>query len=305
MTPFKTVLSILSGMSGNSSIYLDPMGQIDGLDCYVDIDAVDLRMAEAHVRLSPEDGGETIKVQTQNTVRNAFRPAFRDPNSALHFALYCLDIKLDPEDSDALGLNPDGSKQFPKPACTFADHSAPAYTKEQLKEYAQDMLRFVTGNSFIIMPTTILTKAEADAEKSQFVSTRKMIDTGTEEELIKMIHAVPIVVDPSTFPYADEDDLREMLYKHYGLAYCEDCGAENAVDCECEDEHCEKCGSDCEECNCEEEEEEEWCEQCGGQIGDDCDCNHDGCDEDEEESEEERCEHCGCQIGDDCECEDE
>lgn len=301
MSPFKTVLSLLSGMSSNSAIYVNPMC-VDGMNCSVDIDVVDIRLGDAHVRLTP-DANETIKVQAQNTIRNAFRPPFLSADAALHFALYCLDIKLDPEDSDALGLNPDGSKQFPKPACTFADHSARAYTEEQLKEYAQDMLRFVTGNCFIIMPSSIPTKAEADAEKLQFVSTRKMIDTGTKEELIKMIYAVPIVVDPSTFPYADEDDLREMLYKHYGLAYCEDCGAEKAVDCECEDEHCEKCGSECDACECgEEEDEEEWCDQCGGLIGDDCDCNHDGCDE---EDEEERCEHCGCLISDECDCEDE
>lgn len=149
MTNFGNLLSLVMGTDDHSSAYRDVLCHGDSLNVKVEPQQITLDNDNGTVTLRSENKGNDIVIVCTNLFESEI--IIRDARSALSFALYRLDVRLDPEDEEVAKTSATGYATLPKPKATFADHSYPAYTKEQMLEYAREnVVRFTGMNPAII-----------------------------------------------------------------------------------------------------------------------------------------------------------
>jgi len=152
MTNFGSLLSLVMGTGDHSAAYRDVLYHGDSLNVKVEPQQITLDNDNGTVTLCSENDGKDIVIVCTNLFDSEI--IIRDARSALSFALYRLDVRLDPEDEQAAKTLPTGYVSLPKPKATFADHSYPAYTKEQMLDYARDCVSRFTGLSPAIIDAT-------------------------------------------------------------------------------------------------------------------------------------------------------
>lgn len=222
MRKFTLLLSVMVGSHEHSSVFLpvlqDPANK---LDVRVNEDSVVLMGEDHNVILTPDE--DKIMVVASNL--NDAEILFSDEVSALCFAMYRLGIHLDPEDEQQVETLPTGYPVLPKPAANFADHSYPAYTKEQMLEYARDSVVRFTG----FVPVEIEPTPYAYEDMYRDLSVEHCRECGGQ-----------IGDDCSCNEEEYEDDEDDEAWAD---ADCEHCGCRN---CDCdidEDSVCDRCHS--------------------------------------------------------------
>ncbi|AXG66657.1 hypothetical protein JA13_254 [Dickeya phage vB_DsoM_JA13] len=217
MKSMTRVISILAGTDELSEAFISVLHKAD-VDVNVDIDRVILLNDYGSATLVPNDNA--VEIESSNL--HGSRVIINDPVSALLFALYRLNLRLDVEDEDQIGVLPTGYPVLPEPRCTFADHSAKAYTKEQMLEYARDAVVRFTG----------MAPFEIEADPVPF-------DDMYKEHAVEWCDTCGGQIGDDCSCEDEEGDEDE----EWEDADCEHCGCTN---CDCdidEDSICSKCHS--------------------------------------------------------------
>jgi hypothetical protein len=218
MRKFTLLLSIMVGTHERSGVFLPVLQDSKhGLDVQVNEDQISLANEQATVLMTAAD--EKIMVVATNLCDAEI--LFSDEVSALCFAMYRLGIHLDPEDEQQVETLPTGYPVLPVPACKFADHSYPAYTKEQMLEYARDSVVRFTG----------FTPIEIEPTPYPF-------EDMYQDYAVEWCETCGGQIGDDCDCESEEDDEEEWEHED-----CEHCGCRN---CDCdidEDSICSKCHS--------------------------------------------------------------
>lgn len=150
---FGNLFALVSNLHEKSPAFFAVLSDRNDLDLKVSESSITLRNDKGTVILSSQFEGRTIFIQCSNLVDSSI--IINDAVSALSFALYRLGIQLDPEDEEIARVIPTGYPVLPKPAATYADHSYPAFTKEQMLIYARDSVVRFTGMAPFEVDSTV------------------------------------------------------------------------------------------------------------------------------------------------------
>lgn len=223
MRKFTAILSIMVGTHEHSGVFLPVLQDpANDLEVRVNEDNIVI-MGECNVILTPAE--DKIMVVASNLTDAEI--LFNDEVSALCFALYRLGIHLDPEDEQRVETLPTGYPVLPKPAANFADHSYPAFTKEQMLEYARDSVVRFTG----FTPVEIEPTPYAYEDMYQDLAVEHCFECGGQ------------IGDDCSCNEEEYDEELDGEDEEWADADCEHCGCRN---CDCdidEDSVCNKCHS--------------------------------------------------------------